>query len=49
MCPELLKRMVPMSGLICMLLPKVCVMWKLDVQGADKERWATSYGWYHVD
>ena len=23
--------------------------WKLDVQGADKERRSTSYGWYHVD
>ena len=23
--------------------------WKLDVQGAEKERWATSHGWYHVD
>ena len=23
--------------------------WKLDVQGTEKERWATSHGWYHVD
>ena len=23
--------------------------WKLDVQGAEKERWAISHGWYHVD
>ena len=23
--------------------------WKLDAQGAEKERWATSHGWYHVD
>ena len=22
---------------------------KLDVQRAEKERWATSRGWYHVD
>ena len=23
--------------------------WKLDVQVAEKERWATSNGWYDVD
>ena len=23
--------------------------WELDVQGAERERWATSNGWYHVD
>ena len=23
--------------------------WKLDDHGAEKERWATSHGWYHVD
>ena len=23
--------------------------WRLDVQGAEKERWATTHGWYHVD
>ena len=23
--------------------------WKLDVQGTEKERWATSHGWHHVD
>ena len=22
---------------------------KLDDQGAEEERWATSHGWYHVD
>ena len=23
--------------------------WKLNVQGAEKERWASPHGWYHVD
>ena len=23
--------------------------WKLDVQGAEKERWTSFHSWYHVD